>query len=212
MEKITLFDLFNLGGVFMWPLLLFSVVTIALIAERMIFIFTHNLSVRDIKDNVLTKLLNRDLGGAVEYLKNFNKRKLGAQVLFTGLDMAKLGEHRMEKAMESDASSKINQLERGFNLLVALGSIAPITGFLGTVSGMISAFRSIANATDVNAQLVANGIFEALITTAYGLAIAIIAITGYNIFSHFVDKFTADIEEAGSDVVNTVLNVYGKNK
>jgi biopolymer transport protein ExbB len=111
----------------------------------------------------------------------------------------------MEKAIEAEAAEKINMLERGFNLLVALGSIAPITGFLGTVSGMISAFKSIKDAADVNAQLVAGGIFEALITTAYGLAIAIIAIAGYNIFAHFVDRFTADVEQTGSDVITSLL-------
>jgi len=107
--------------------------------------------------------------------------------------------------MEAEAGEKIGSLENGFNLLVALGSIAPITGFLGTVSGMISAFRSIANAADVNAQLVAGGIFEALITTAFGLAIAIAAITAYNIFAHVVDKFAARIEKAGSEVVTRIL-------
>ncbi len=107
--------------------------------------------------------------------------------------------------MEAVAGEKIGSLENGFNLLIALGSIAPITGFLGTVSGMINAFRSIAEAADVNAQLVAGGIFEALITTAFGLVIAIAAITAYNIFAHVVDKFAARIEKAGSEIVTRLL-------
>ena len=72
---------------------------------------------------------------------------------------------------------------------------------------MITAFQSIANASDVNAQLVANGIFEALITTAFGLVIAIIAVAGFNFLSFFVDKFTADIEQLGNQVVGTVLKL-----
>lgn len=130
---------------------------------------------------------------------------LEGQELIAGLKVHSLGEHRMERAMETEASERINALESGFDLLVAVGSIAPITGFLGTVSGMIGAFQSIANAADVNAQLVAGGIFEALITTAFGLIIAIVAITAYNIFAHIVDKFAAEVEEGGSNIVTRIL-------
>jgi biopolymer transport protein ExbB len=70
---------------------------------------------------------------------------------------------------------------------------------------MIGAFKAIANAADVNAQLVAGGIFEALITTAFGLAIAIVAITGYNIFTHVVDKFAAEVEKSGSEIITGIL-------
>ncbi|WP_461248291.1 MotA/TolQ/ExbB proton channel family protein, partial [Treponema sp. R6D11] len=95
----------------------------------------------------------------------------------------------------------INSLENGFNFLTALGSISPLTGFLGTVSGMIGAFRSIAEATEVNAQIVANGIYEALITTVFGLVIAIIAMVSHSIFTHLVDKFTSNMESICSDLI-----------
>ncbi|HQH31744.1 MAG TPA: MotA/TolQ/ExbB proton channel family protein, partial [Spirochaetota bacterium] len=120
------------------------------------------------------------------------------------------GEHRMEKCLEAEASKKINDLERGLNFLVAIGSLAPITGFLGTVSGMIAAFRNIANADDINAQLVANGIFEALITTAFGLTIAILAVAAYNIFTNIIDNFAKEIEQSGSDIISSIL--FSQNK
>ena len=110
----------------------------------------------------------------------------------------------------SAAAREIGSLERGLDLLVALGSIAPITGFLGTVSGMISAFNSIATAADVNAQLVAGGIFEALITTAFGLSIALVAITGYNLFAHFVDRFAAEMEQSGNDLITAIVRSDGR--
>jgi biopolymer transport protein ExbB/TolQ len=132
------------------------------------------------------------------------ENELAADVINEGLTMIHLDVDNIEKAMSSRAGAKVNTLERGFNFLIALGSLAPVTGFLGTVSGMISAFRSIAKAADVNAQLVANGIFEALITTAYGLAIAILAIGGYNVLSHIVETFTTRIEESGSQIINAI--------
>lgn len=207
MEKITLLDFFNKGGWAMWPLLVFSITTVSIILERIFYIFYHNLSVKKIRNNVIPNIIENKINEAKNYLKNCNKRVLGAKIFLSGLDMASFGEHRMEKAIETEAAEKIFQLERGFNLLISIGSLAPLTGFLGTVSGMISAFRAIANATDVNAQLVAGGIFEALITTAYGLIIAIVAIAGYNIFTHIVDKFSADIEEIGSEMITSVLGL-----
>ncbi len=128
-----------------------------------------------------------------------------APVFRAALEAGNLGEGLIERSFESAAAKEINRLERGLDLLVALGSISPITGFLGTVSGMIAAFNAIATAADVNAQLVAGGIFEALITTAFGLAIALVAIAGYNLFAHFVDRFAAEMEQAGNDLITTMV-------
>jgi biopolymer transport protein ExbB/TolQ len=116
-------------------------------------------------------------------------------------DRRGLSEHQIEKAVESEAMTCINTLENGFNFLVALGSLSPLTGFLGTVSGMIGAFKAIAEATEVNAQIVASGIYEALITTVFGLIIAIIAMIAHSLFTNRVDNFTADVEKTCSDLI-----------
>ena len=180
--ELRLLELFFLGGWAMWPLVLFSVATLFVVAERAIVFVRSDLRV--------------DTDAATEREPEFHRR--AARVLYA---WHRNPDHR-EPAFEAAAKREIRVLERGLDLLVAMGSIAPITGFLGTVSGMITAFQTIANAaeSDVNAQLVAGGIFEALITTAFGLAIAIVAITAYNIFTHMVDRFSADLEEAAEDL------------
>jgi len=75
---------------------------------------------------------------------------------------------------------------------------------------MIGAFRSIAEAADVNAQLVANGIYEALLTTVFGLIMSIIALVGYNVLAHRVDTFAADITKASSDIVGALTIKAGE--
>jgi len=202
---MTLKEFIIMGGWAMWPLMIFSVATVSLIVERAMSLLLADLKVKDIHDRVLTSIDAGNVSGAAGMLEEAPKKKIGAAIFLAGLKVFSLGETRMEKAMEAEAAERIGRLESGFSLLVALGSIAPITGFLGTVSGMIGAFKSIANAADVNAQLVAGGIFEALITTAFGLAIAIVAITGYNIFAHVVDRFAAQVEVAGSDLITRLL-------
>ncbi len=204
-EQFSLTQFFLLGGFFMWPLLVFSIATLGLILERFAYIALHDLSVAKLKGQVLDLIALGNAEGAKSFLRTQNRRRSAAPIFLACLDSASLGEHRMEKAVEAVAGERIRKLENGFNFLQALASLSPLTGFLGTVSGMIGAFRSIANASEVNAQLVANGIYEALITTVFGLIIAIIAITAYNLFAHIVDKFAGEIEKGASDLIEATL-------
>ena len=202
----SLLELFIMGGIFMWPLLLFSIATVAITLERLIYLLYHNLKLDDLREKVESALLDGKLEEAREYLESQTKRRMGARILLTLVSRRGLSEHRLEKAVEAEAMSCISSLENGFNFLTALGSLSPLTGFLGTVSGMIGAFRSIAEATDVNAQIVANGIYEALITTVFGLIIAIIAMSAHSLFSNKVDKFASEVEIVCSDLINRIVS------
>jgi biopolymer transport protein ExbB len=201
MTGFTLLELFNLGGIFMWPLLLFSVAAVAITLERAIYLMYHNLRLDDLKVKMEEAIQNSNLDEATQYLDSKIKRRMGARILLSLVKRAGHSEQRMEKAVEAEALSCISSLENGFNFLTALGSISPLTGFLGTVTGMIGAFRSIAEAADVNAQIVAEGIYEALITTVFGLVIAIVAMSAHSVFTHIVDKFSSEVEVVCSDLI-----------
>ncbi|MDR1636338.1 MAG: MotA/TolQ/ExbB proton channel family protein, partial [Treponema sp.] len=155
----SLLELFRMGGIFMWPLLLFSISVAAISLERAIYLAYHNLRMGDLGEKVSLYIREGKIAEGRDYLSGLSKRRMGARILITLLDRSPLGEHRMERAVETEAASCVNSLENGFNFLTALGSLSPLTGFLGTVSGMIGAFKSIAEATEVNAQIVANGIY-----------------------------------------------------
>jgi len=206
-STFSVLELFKLGGVIMWPLLLFSIAVIAISIERAVFIFYHDLKVDDLELKVSDCIKSNDYSGACEYLSGLTERRMGARILLTLLQQStpvhgqQFLVHRVERAVETEAKNCLNSLENGFNFLTALGSLSPLTGFLGTVSGMIGAFKSIAEATEVNAQIVANGIYEALITTVFGLIIAIIAMVAHSILSHIVDKFAARVEGVCSDLI-----------
>jgi len=203
--SFSVLELFKLGGGFMWPLLVFSIATVAISLERAVYLVYHNLRVDDIAAEVSGYVKSSDYSAAEKYLSGITDRRMGARILLALITRAKPGndfsEHRAERIVETETASCINSLENGFNFLTALGSISPLTGFLGTVSGMIGAFRSIAEATEVNAQIVANGIYEALITTVFGLVIAIIAMISHSIFTHLVDKFSSNMESICSELI-----------
>ncbi|MFP3090203.1 MotA/TolQ/ExbB proton channel family protein [Treponema sp. TIM-1] len=185
----------------MWPLLAFSIATIAIALERTLYLLYHDLRIGALKTRVEEYIKAGDIPGAQAYLAALSKRRVGARILLALVNRAGLSEHLIERAVETEALSRINSLENGFNFLTALGSLSPLTGFLGTVSGMIGAFKSIAEATEVNAQIVANGIYEALITTVFGLIIAIIAMVSHSLLTHVVDKFVAEVEQACSELI-----------
>src|SRR6185503_3175325 len=127
-----------------------------------------------------------------------------AAVLHSGLARAKRGPEAVEKAIETAASIEIALCERGLIWLATVANIAPLLGFLGTVSGMIHAFEAIAAAEEVSARLVATGIYEALITTAAGLIVAIPVQTAHNYFVSRIDKFVIDMEESGAELVDAL--------
>jgi biopolymer transport protein ExbB len=210
--SFSLLELFRMGGVFMWPLLLFSIAVIAISLERIIYLSYHNLGIEDMAAKVKEYIGANDYSGAAEYLSGLTVRRMGARILLTLVNRSDpaahhgFSEHRAERAVETEALNCITSLENGFNFLTALGSLSPLTGFLGTVSGMIGAFKSIAEATEVNAQIVANGIYEALITTVFGLIIAIIAMIFHSIFSHIVDTFSGEVEKACSELITDIAD------
>ncbi|MDR2446056.1 MAG: MotA/TolQ/ExbB proton channel family protein [Treponema sp.] len=209
---LSLLELFRMGGPFMWPLLLFSIATIAIALERVVFLLYHNLRLDDLKTRVEDCLVTGNMAGARDYLSSLTNRRIGARIFLCLVNHHDLSEHEIEKAVEAEALTCINTLENGFNFLTALGSLSPLTGFLGTVSGMIGAFKSIAEAENVNAQIVANGIYEALITTAFGLIIAIIAMVFHSLLSHVVDKFAADTEKSCTDIIIDIVRLNARNK
>jgi biopolymer transport protein ExbB len=206
--SFSILQLFKLGGVMMWPLLLFSIAVVAISVERAVYIFYHDLEIDSLALVLSNYIKNNDYEGAAKSLLPKTKRSMGARILLTLVTKAKPEqanfEHRAERAVQTEAMNCINSLENGFNFLTMLGSLSPLTGFLGTVTGMIGAFKSIAEATEVNAQIVANGIYEALITTVFGLIIAILAMIAHSIFSHIVEKFTARAETVCSDLIEQV--------
>jgi biopolymer transport protein ExbB len=190
-----------MGGVFMWPLLAFSIAACAIALERFIYLLSRNLRIEKINTRIVGYCERGAFSEAVEALEAVKKRAPFAAILLRAIEKKELSERNLERILENEAGELINKFEAGFDYLTAIGSLAPLTGFLGTVSGMIGAFKSIAEATEVNAQIVANGIYEALITTVFGLIIAIIAMVSHSLLSHTVDGFSIKLEKALTDII-----------
>src|SRR6266850_1482287 len=193
-----LIELYVTGGVFMHPILLCSVIGLGIILERLFFFAKARTNTQKLMSDLLRVLQDQGFEAAQRMLHS--ARGPVAAVLHSGLLRAKKGPEAVEKAIETAASIETAFLERGLIWLATVANIAPLLGFLGTVSGMIHAFEAIAAAEEVSAKLVATGIYEALITTAAGLIVAIPVQTAHNYFVSRIDKFVIDMEESGAEL------------
>lgn len=193
------------GGMFMHPLLLCSVIGLVFIIERLWTLSRARTNVRGLMARVIRALRESGIQGGLEECEN--TRGPIAAILHSGLLRASHGPQAVEKAIETSGTIEMSFLERGLVAIATVGNVAPLLGFLGTVSGMISAFAAIAAAEQVSAKLVARGIQEALITTATGLIIAIPMNIMHNFFVAQIDRFITEMEEASAELVNELVEM-----
>ncbi|MBP5251378.1 MAG: MotA/TolQ/ExbB proton channel family protein, partial [Treponema sp.] len=132
----SLIELFKLGGPFMWVLLVFSVFTVAIVIERILYLSWHDFKVAPICEKVKALLIENKRNEAENFLASYSRKQAIAPVLKALIENARYGESRMERAAEAEVQERLRRMESGFNYLTALSSLAPLTGFLGTVSGM----------------------------------------------------------------------------
>lgn len=198
-------EYFIQGGPMMWPLLACSIIGVVFIVERAIAYYRVEGDTAGIVSEVRESLLRRDLRDAFETCENYDHPV--AVTLKAGLLRYGKSDREIEKAMESVALHEVSKLEKYLWILATIANIAPLFGFLGTVTGMIVAFEALAEVGLGNPEAVAAGISQALITTATGLAIALPVQAAYNYYNNRVSQFALDMEISSSVLLETFKEV-----
>ena len=206
-KRSGLVDYYVRGGVFMHPILFCSILGLAVIIERLYVLSKARTNTKALMNSVLTTFESQ----GIEAARTLLERTKGpvAAVLHAGLLRIDRGTDAVEKSIVSAAAIEVTFLERGLIWLSSVANIAPLLGFLGTVSGMIHAFEAIAAAEYVSAKLVSAGIAEALITTAAGLMVAIPVQMAYNYFVQTIDRFVVEMEESAADLLDALARTVG---
>ena len=204
----NIFNYFQRGGPMMWPLLICSLVGLIFIIERIIAYRRIQGDTAEIFSGIRESLLEGNLRGSLEVCESFDHPL--ATTLKSGLLRFGKSNNEIDKAMESVALHEISKLEKGLWVLATIANIAPLFGFLGTVTGMIDSFENLAEVGLGNPQAVASGISEALITTATGLTIALPVQAAYNYFNNRVSSFALDMETSSSMLLETLSEIEEK--
>ena len=202
-------ELFIDGGGMMWPILAFLIIGLAISIERLWTLSRASVNTRAFMTKIQTALKEGGVDAATEVCAN--TRGPVASIFHAGLLRADKGIEHVEKSIMNAGSIEMAFLKKGLIWLATVVSIAPMLGFTGTVWGMILAFQEIEAANDISPSIVAGGISVALLTTLFGLLVAIIIQTAHNYFVSKIDSLIIDMEESSVEFVDSLVEM-GKVK
>lgn len=195
-----MFDLFLKGGPLIWPILLCSIVAITIILERSYCFYRARNKIPNISSRVRGLLKD----GKTEEALNLCEETSGpvAYILAIGIHIRHKNNDEKEKLISHAGSKIIRQLDKHLRGLAVIVNAATLLGLLGTVTGMIKAFMKIQELGGrVDASVLAGGIWEALITTAAGLFVAIPTLVAYHYFEGRVDDLSNQMKDAAAELL-----------
>ncbi len=207
-QQLNLVQTFKDGGFMMWPLGLMAVLGIVVIILKFIDLQIKGQRTRALLGETDQLLAEHRIDEAIRRCEE--SQAPAAAILLAGLNRRKEGTDRVMKAIENAGLFELAGLERGLVWLATLANVAPLTGFLGTVVGMIQAFQAIELAGEVEATTVAGGIKVALITTAAGLTIAIPINIAHNYFVTKIDRLVIEMEESAQRMIDALHEIEAK--
>ena len=194
-------DLLLLGGWSMIPIILLSILMVALIWERIRALRRAQGDPDTLTRNVSDYVQAGDVHGAMAYCRERNTP--ASRILQRGLERLGRPIGEIQAAVQEAGRRETFDLEKRMDLLASIAAIAPMLGFLGTVIGMIDAFRQIQRYEGlVNPSLLAGGIWAALVTTAAGLAVGLIALFAYNLLVARIARLVNGLERVSSDFID----------
>lgn len=198
------------GPEFMGIVLLCLILGLAIVIERIIYLNMSTTNTKKLLANVEDALNS----GGVDSAKEVCRNTAGpvASIFYQGLDRSHEGIEMVEKSVISYGSVQMGMLEKGISWISLFIALAPMLGFMGTVIGMIGAFDAIEAAGDISPSLVAGGIKVALLTTVFGLIVAIILQIFYNYIVAKVDSIVNDMENASISLVDILVKHEIANK
>lgn len=199
--------LFKAGPVII-PIILGSLVGFTIIVERIWFFRTATrINPRSFSERIFYFIKRGDVQGAISSCNEHTRYPLAA-IFKTGLERWSLSSQEIEKAMERDGNNHAMELERYLGALATIAAIEPLLGFLGTITGLIKAFMGWEQAgANITVSVLASGIYEAMITTATGLAVAIPLFIIYNYFIAKVRVITQGWTDYSLRLNEVIVNV-----
>ena len=193
------------GGPFMYPILGLLIFGLGFGIERVYTLFRASVNTKKFMTDVRTALHDEGRDKAVEICSN--TRGPVAEIFHAGLSRAHRGIEAVEKGIENAGTIEMAFLEKNMVWLSTVVTLAPMLGFTGTVAGMIQAFDDIKAANDISPAGVAGGISIALLTTLFGLVVAIIIQTFQNFLISRVDKLIIDMEENSVMLIDELVEM-----
>ena len=200
---------FHEGGIFMYFILTFGILSFSLIIERTVFLFFKvKEPSSDFRQLILDAITRGDLRGAESLAKNVATSTSLGRVVAVGCHLrANAGaDEELQARMDEKLSEEISAIDQRTGFLAMFGNVATLLGLLGTIVGMIHSFAAVASASPADrATMLSKGISEAMNCTAFGLVVAIPALIAFAVFQNRTDKIVAGLTETATQIYHDLL-------
>ena len=197
---------FQEGGPVMFIIAVFGVMTVFLVVERFLKLKEISVDKKDFTDQIYRLVVSGDLRGAVSFCDSRPSPLTNTVKAGLVQAMNKRPDEEIQVAMDAAVLREMPKVEGSTSFLAVFGNVAVLAGLLGTIIGMISSFRAVADAdAATKAAKLSEGISHALNCTAFGLLVAIVAIVAYGVFQHTIQKRENEIIETSMTLLNLVV-------
>ena len=201
-ENISYLEFIMKGGVMIIPIILLLFFCVYVIIERYLSIKKATKLDVNLVGDIKMQLKTGKLENAVMLCSRENTAY--GNILRSGVAIIGRPIVEIESVMEKTANVEIAQMEKGLGHLGLISGIAPILGFIGTISGVIKIFHTISNTGNLNIQTISGGLYEKMISSGAGLVVGVIAYCAYHMFNMMIDHFALKVQKQTLEIINTI--------
>ncbi len=191
-QSLNLFDLVAKGGWVMIPIVFLLLSSLYLMLERYFLIRSQTKVEANFSDNIRDMVLQGNIKSAESFAKN--QRTSMGRIFEKAIGRIGSPIRDIENTIENISQIEIGRLERNLGYLGIIAGIAPMFGFIGTISGIIRIFYDISLTDNISVGIIAGGLYEKMITSGAGLVVGVIAYTGYHLLNMMIERFTLRLE------------------
>jgi biopolymer transport protein ExbB len=186
------------GGFIMIPILLLSVISIYFFVERFTYIRRNAVIDETLVNNIISEI--KQNGTEKKSVKTSDNTTSLGRILESGLSQPGKTASEIEKYMESAANMEISEMEKNTGYLGIIAGIAPMLGFIGTISGVIKIFYNISLADNISIGIIAGGLYQKMICSGTGLIVGVIAYSCYHYLQMMIDRFSINMQRQVNEV------------
>ncbi len=192
-------ELLMKGGFIMIPIILLSLLSIYIFIERFNYIRKNSVVDQPLVKSIISEIRSKQTGSALLKAKQSNTSM--GRILESGLNQTGRSPKELEGYMESTANLEISMMEKDTGYLGIIAGIAPMLGFIGTISGVIKIFYNISLADNISIGIIAGGLYQKMICSGTGLIVGVIAYACYHYLHMMIDRFSINMQREANEVV-----------
>ena len=201
-ENISYLDFLLKGGIMIIPIILLLFFCFYVIIERYLSIKKATKQDANLVNEIKLELKTGKIQNAVQLCNRENTAT--SNILRSGISIIGRPISEIESVMDRTANLEIAQMEKGLGNLGLISGIAPILGFIGTISGVIKIFHTISNTGNLNIQTISGGLYEKMISSGAGLVVGVVAYSAYHLFNMMIDNYSLKVQKQTLDIITVI--------